>query len=125
MNRDDAIKIAAGNTSMTAQEFGDDHQWALAVVARADALLVAMGDAKSNPLNPCEGGHTFYWTPARGAYSCSRCMSILVRSESQSCCAATEARVVAEIAAWLRVHDWHGPAEMIERGDWSAKESVR
>lgn len=41
------------------------------------------------------------------------------------CCAATEARVVAEIANWCRKSSMRATATEIERGDWRAKENQR
>lgn len=79
----------------------DDQKWASAVVGRADALLAAMDEADA--VEYCD----------------------------ETCCAATEARVVREIAAWVRerartqTDSMTYTALLIERGNWRAKEPVR
>lgn len=142
MNRDKAIEIAA-NTIRDYVIHEGHGEWASAVVARADALLAAMGEQP----RACDGAG-MNW----------RCSTIVryvgdfvvnldgtkhtcalpdddanpgpVEYCDETCCAATEARVVAEIAAWVRaIHpksancfgDRDRLAEMVERGDWRAK----
>lgn len=94
MTRDEAIKIAA--SALSSDDTTPWDRWAESVVMGADALLAAMGDPDTI-------------------------------AEHRECCAAqariTEARVVAEIVAWLRERSWQSLSRDIERGDWRAKDA--
>ena len=80
--------------SLAAWSHKTNPEWAANVMNRADALLAEMGEADA--VEYCDG----------------------------TCCRATEARVVAEIASYL--DGWHmTTAEAVRRGDWRAKEPVR
>lgn len=134
MNRDKAIEIAANASPAGLSKPSRD--WASIVVERADALLAAMGEPKGcQSTSPrmafwcvLERGHTGPHTTESGWNWNDE------GPDPTSCCAATEARVVAEIAAWVRaIHpksancfgDRDNLAEMVERGDWRAEEADR
>jgi len=122
MTRDEAVKIAAKVWPNTPH---DANEWADAVLARADALLAAMGEPKA-------GTCWHEWTSAGRGWICRKCQATstqLIPIEPDAiepdCCAATEARVVAEISEWCRRYggtaNWI--ALPIERGDWRAREA--
>jgi len=123
VNRDEAIRIAA---NALPNDGRGPRAWAEIVVNRANSLLAALGEPKAEPLNPCEGGHAWEWIAARGEMFCPRCCMTATRAEAipndqRVCCAATEARVVREIADYLDNGGYSGAGAIVRCGDWRSK----
>lgn len=100
MNRDKAIEIAA--SALSSNDTTPWDRWAASVVAGADSLLAAMGEPEAIAEH-------------------SECCEAQARINE----AATEARVVEEIAVQLDAAGMCGRAAWLRSGGWRAKEPVR
>lgn len=113
MNRDKAIEIAAKSYPQT--DTVPFEYWASVIVARADALLVAMGE--DHPSGPSIDRKLKEYARGMADAKQSECCAAQARITE----AATEARVVAEIADYLDNGGYSGAGAMVRCGDWRTK----